>query len=155
MLADKSFCLDSNTDLKQSHQYYVQVQMFVCNVDAAQFIVWTPTVLIINSLSRDHPFLSCAWPKLIAFFKDHIAPELLTHRIELNVARQEAAAAPVSLYCICQKPYDKAVNMIGCDNPDCRYQWFHFICLKIKRAPNGKWICKYCRNARPNKKQKK
>ena len=37
--------------------------------------------------------------------------------------------------------------MIGCDNPNCKIEWFHFACLKITEAPKGKrkWYCPDCR----------
>ena len=31
--------------------------------------------------------------------------------------------------------------MIECDNPDCKYQWFHFKCAGIEYVPDGKWFC--------------
>ena len=34
--------------------------------------------------------------------------------------------------------------MIGCDNENCKYQWIHFTCKKLKRQPKGVWYCKEC-----------
>jgi hypothetical protein len=34
--------------------------------------------------------------------------------------------------------------MIGCDNDDCRIQWFHLACVGLKRAPSGSWYCNEC-----------
>lgn len=47
------------------------------------------------------------------------------------------------LYCICHsKSYG---NMIGCDNDDCEFQWFHYECVGITQQPSGEWLCPTCR----------
>ncbi|XP_050056013.1 inhibitor of growth protein 5-like [Aphis gossypii] len=52
-------------------------------------------------------------------------------------------------YCLCtQVSYAK---MIGCDNPDCPVEWFHFTCVKLIIKPKGKWFCPICLK---NKKKK-
>ncbi|CAH1725682.1 inhibitor of growth protein 5-like [Aphis gossypii] len=52
-------------------------------------------------------------------------------------------------YCFCvQVSYGK---MIGCDNPDCPIEWFHFGCVKLTTKPKGKWYCPRCLT---NKKKK-
>jgi len=47
-------------------------------------------------------------------------------------------------YCFCQK--NEPGDMIGCDNPNCRYKWFHFGCVGITAAPaEGEiWYCPEC-----------
>ncbi|CAH1731004.1 inhibitor of growth protein 5-like isoform X1 [Aphis gossypii] len=45
-------------------------------------------------------------------------------------------------YCLCnQVSYGE---MIGCDNPDCPIEWFHFACVKLTTKPKGKWFCPKC-----------
>ncbi|KAF0691028.1 inhibitor of growth protein 5-like isoform X2, partial [Aphis craccivora] len=45
-------------------------------------------------------------------------------------------------YCLCnQVSYGE---MIGCDNPDCPIEWFHFACVKLITKPKGKWFCPKC-----------
>ncbi|XP_060853817.1 inhibitor of growth protein 4-like [Rhopalosiphum padi] len=52
-------------------------------------------------------------------------------------------------YCLCnQVSYGK---MVGCDNPDCPIEWFHFECVKLTTKPKGKWFCSKCLK---NKKKK-
>uniref|UniRef100_A0A9J7X1W8 Inhibitor of growth family, member 5a n=1 Tax=Cyprinus carpio carpio TaxID=630221 RepID=A0A9J7X1W8_CYPCA len=43
-------------------------------------------------------------------------------------------------YCLChQVSYGE---MIGCDNPDCPIEWFHFACVDLTTKPKGKWyVC--------------
>ncbi|KAH0509310.1 Inhibitor of growth protein 5 [Microtus ochrogaster] len=41
-------------------------------------------------------------------------------------------------YCLChQVSYGE---MIGCDNPDCPIEWFHFACVDLTTKPKGKWL---------------
>ncbi|XP_078115789.1 inhibitor of growth protein 5a isoform X1 [Sander vitreus] len=45
-------------------------------------------------------------------------------------------------YCLChQVSYGE---MIGCDNPDCPIEWFHFACVDLASKPKGKWFCPRC-----------
>lgn len=45
-------------------------------------------------------------------------------------------------YCLChQVSYGE---MIGCDNPDCQTEWFHFACVNLTEKPKGKWYCPRC-----------
>ncbi|XP_058800193.1 inhibitor of growth protein 3-like [Phymastichus coffea] len=46
-------------------------------------------------------------------------------------------------YCICnQVSYG---NMIACDNDLCSYEWFHYACVNLTIAPEGKWYCPKCK----------
>ncbi|GAV76626.1 PHD domain-containing protein/ING domain-containing protein [Cephalotus follicularis] len=45
-------------------------------------------------------------------------------------------------YCFCnQVSYGE---MVACDNPDCKIEWFHFGCVGLKEHPKGKWYCSDC-----------
>jgi hypothetical protein len=49
-----------------------------------------------------------------------------------------------SVYCYCQQ--EEYGRMVGCDNNDCPYEWFHLDCLKLKALPkSSKWYCPDCR----------
>jgi hypothetical protein len=43
------------------------------------------------------------------------------------------------VYCFCN--YISYGNMIKCDNPTCKREWFHFHCVGLKNQPKGKWFC--------------
>ena len=43
------------------------------------------------------------------------------------------------VYCFCN--YISYGNMIKCDNPHCKREWFHFHCVGLKNQPKGKWFC--------------
>lgn len=52
-------------------------------------------------------------------------------------------------YCLChQVSYGE---MIGCDNPDCPIEWFHFACVGLTIKPKGKWYCPKCTQDRKKK----
>ncbi|GAB1604541.1 inhibitor of growth protein 4-like isoform X2 [Argonauta hians] len=52
-------------------------------------------------------------------------------------------------YCLChQVSYGE---MIGCDNPDCPIEWFHFACVGLSTKPKGKWYCPRCQEERKKK----
>ncbi|XP_013418950.1 inhibitor of growth protein 4 isoform X2 [Lingula anatina] len=52
-------------------------------------------------------------------------------------------------YCLChQVSYGE---MIGCDNPDCPIEWFHFACVGLTTKPKGKWFCPKCTAERKKK----
>lgn len=66
--------------------------------------------------------------------------------IELpKFVEQKAVQSTERLYCHCRCPYDEVSEMIACDNPNCRVEWFHFDCVGITIAPKGNWFCPDCR----------
>ncbi|XP_063710544.1 inhibitor of growth protein 4-like isoform X2 [Symsagittifera roscoffensis] len=52
-------------------------------------------------------------------------------------------------YCLCQQV--SYGEMIGCDNPDCPIEWFHFNCVGLSAKPKGKWFCSRCSAERKKK----
>lgn len=67
------------------------------------------------------------------------------------------------IYCICRQV--SFGNMIGCDNPECKIEWFHYDCVGLKEPPDPKssWYCPDCaremerkgKEAKDNKETKK
>eukprot|EP00808_Paulinella_micropora_P011448 g18471.t1 len=57
---------------------------------------------------------------------------------------EEPAVAESSeeVFCTCRKP--SWGDMVGCDGENCRYEWFHFECMGLRRKPKGKWYCPDC-----------
>lgn len=45
-------------------------------------------------------------------------------------------------YCFCNEM--SYGDMIACDNPTCRREWFHYPCVGIVTPPKGKWFCTDC-----------
>ncbi|QDZ25456.1 PHD finger protein ING [Chloropicon primus] len=50
-------------------------------------------------------------------------------------------------YCYCNRV--SFGNMVGCDNDDCPWEWFHIACVGIlpENMPKGKWYCPECRKS--------
>ncbi|KAG2554853.1 PHD finger protein ING1-like [Panicum virgatum] len=45
-------------------------------------------------------------------------------------------------YCFCnQVSYGE---MVACDNPNCKIEWYHIGCVGVKELPKGKWYCPSC-----------
>lgn len=56
-------------------------------------------------------------------------------------------------YCLCnQVSYGE---MVGCDNPNCPIEWFHYGCVGISDPPKGKWYCPKCTAIMSKKKGRK
>jgi len=45
-------------------------------------------------------------------------------------------------YCLCNQV--SFGEMVGCDNPECQIEWFHYGCVGLTEAPAGKWFCPPC-----------
>ncbi|XP_077229694.1 RING/FYVE/PHD zinc finger superfamily protein isoform X2 [Tasmannia lanceolata] len=55
-------------------------------------------------------------------------------------------------YCFCnQVSYGE---MVACDNPDCKIEWFHYGCVGLKEQPKGKWYCSNCTGMQKRRKGK-
>lgn len=52
------------------------------------------------------------------------------------------------LYCYCDQV--SFGEMIGCDNPDCPIEWFHYDCVGLEAPPPGKWYCRKCSQSKDN-----
>ncbi|PAV22816.1 hypothetical protein PNOK_0277300 [Pyrrhoderma noxium] len=68
----------------------------------------------------------------------------------------EADADDGRVYCICDG--HSYGEMIGCDQPGCKREWFHLMCVGLSEAPKGVWYCEECtatrkKNARNGKKR--
>ncbi|KAF8543313.1 inhibitor of growth proteins N-terminal histone-binding-domain-containing protein [Trichophaea hybrida] len=50
------------------------------------------------------------------------------------------------LYCVCQQV--SYGSMVGCDDKDCPYEWFHWGCVHLTEEPRGKWYCPACTERR-------
>ncbi|KAG5560526.1 hypothetical protein RHGRI_003745 [Rhododendron griersonianum] len=81
-----------------------------------------------------------------------------------TAATSAAAANPTSMdldlpvdpneptYCFCnQVSYGE---MVACDNPDCKIEWFHYGCVGLNQQPKGKWYCSECVGMQKRKKGK-
>ena len=159
---------------KHNYYSQVQAQLLVTEEMCCDFVCWTEKDIFMESIMVDPNFKNHI-PKLKNFFCTYILPELLTHsfkdgRLPLAseeyitpvkngdevVEASEEDIAPVKngdevveeeraeKYCVCGE--DKPGTwMIGCDNPECPVEWYHYSCVGIKRKPKGDWYCKKCK----------
>ncbi|GMR48545.1 hypothetical protein PMAYCL1PPCAC_18740, partial [Pristionchus mayeri] len=66
----------------------------------------------------------------------------------LNVPVVEMPVDPNEpVYCTCNQV--SFGEMVCCDNPDCKVEWFHFQCVGMTAGPpqHVKWFCEICRPA--------
>ncbi|KAL3843252.1 hypothetical protein ACJMK2_021194 [Sinanodonta woodiana] len=160
--------------LKRKHQYYYQVQchLLVSENEFCDFIVWTEKDCQCERIPVDNEFCQNMLMQSKQFFESAILPELIgklysrptiSDKTVVPVVSNTLACASNSsvgniagacgttdqniLICICQTLYNPDTDdVIGCDDENCPYMWFHFKCMKIKRVPKGAWICPVCRN---------
>ena len=80
--SQKSFCLEEeNGDLmlKVEHAYYyqVQLQMKICHVEYADFVLWREEDMFVQRIAIDKEFIDDAINKTVPFIKLAILPELV------------------------------------------------------------------------------
>jgi len=122
------------------------MQLALCEVSYCDFVVWTPKGLVTNRIQPDHSYFTEIKPKLDYFFTKFILPELLTRYLQHPsplispqddpplAPSQDNDPPPQNIYCYCRQGEDGR-QMIGCDNHNCPYQWFHFECVGLSRQP--------------------
>eukprot|EP01129_Flabellula_baltica_P006269 TRINITY_DN2329_c0_g1_i1.p1 TRINITY_DN2329_c0_g1~~TRINITY_DN2329_c0_g1_i1.p1 ORF type:complete len:228 (+),score=60.17 TRINITY_DN2329_c0_g1_i1:17-700(+) len=63
--------------------------------------------------------------------------------VEMSTVLPEVPIDPNEpVYCLCRRI--SFGEMIGCDNDDCKYEWFHFPCVGLTAPVQGKWYCPIC-----------
>ncbi|EJW04178.1 hypothetical protein EDEG_01528 [Edhazardia aedis USNM 41457] len=118
-------------------------------IDAAEQIdeISTSFVKILKSEKEIEKSLQ----NLLNFIDDQILDienELDLFKENCALAAIEAKASSINalvdeVFCICRK--EARGNMIGCDNTDCKIEWFHLECVGLVTPPKGKWQCPECR----------
>ena len=91
--------------------------------------------MFVVGVSRDDALVSDMMPRLCAFVKRCVIPELQTRHMQ-HVSRSESLTVSETmsdkLYCSCRIPAnDKDLydDMVGCDTHNCPHgEWFHFTC---------------------------
>ena len=133
----KSFL--NHQGLVHTHKYYMQVQgqLLLCLLQYCNLVVWTTVEFVSFRIYKDIPFTEKLLTKLTKFFVRNLLPELMTHRL-LNKEHYDCDNLS-EVYCFCHK--EEYGKMIQCDNPQCKYVWFHYRCVNLTRAPKGSWYC--------------
>ena len=159
-----SFCLEKDNSglrLKIDHAYYyqVQLQMKICQVEYADFVLWREEEMFFHRIVMDREFIDDAINHAESFIKLAILPELVgkwftKQNVTLNEHQtpQQLDHDKENSWCYCKKGEDYGA-MIDCDNDQCPIQWFHFSSLKMtpSQAPKGKWYCPECHKSKKGK----
>ena len=155
---------DGEISLDKDHAYYYQVQcqLLVSDVKSCDFVVWTSKDFFSQRIIVDPPF--CQEMTLLCsnFFKKCILPELVGKMFSKPSQPQPSSCTTVNnnqpeqlIICTCRTVYNEETDdVIGCDNENCLYVWFHFKCARIKNIPKGQWYCKYCKGNMANDSKK-
>ena len=148
-LRQRDFFLSEQKTLKKSHKYYaqIQLQLFVCEMEQCELVVWTPKWLYHVAVEKDSSFITMMLDVLKRFFATAIVPELLTRELEQGL-KEPRDNSKDPLYCFCNSKHNDRETWIGCVAVDCKRQWFHPQCVRIKRLPKGKWYCPDCRKTK-------
>lgn len=142
---DNNFCLEHTNGtlrLKRTLAYYLQVQTQVAVHCFAycDFVVWTPQSL--HRVKNDDAFLEKLLPSAREFFTHVILPKLFAQYFTWTNT-VFTSSTDKNRFCYCQGP--EAGKMLACDGAGCKYKWFHYTCLEIRRAPKQKlWLCQEC-----------
>ena len=136
---DKNFPLDLNSLIKINHEYYYQVQgqmLVLGNRNYCDFYIWSKNEQKICRVEKNYSFCQNMLVQLKNVFTLKILPEVLTRSMMPNYDN------PNRKYCVCGRPSFEP--MIACDSSKCQFEWFHFGCVQILKAPKGKWFCTDC-----------
>ena len=159
----KKFCLQrletGLLQLSREHPYHLQcqLQMHVTRRQYCDFVVWHDAGLHVERLTIDSQQLKDAIAKAEQFFRLCALPELCgkwytrSHKplSEIQPADIYSEEEDDGRWCYCRD--SKGGDMVACDNKNCGIKWFHMSCLKMTKAPSGKWLCPSCH---PTKKKK-
>ena len=162
----KIFCLQlsegGGLKLSKTHSYYyqVQTQIYVCNKDFADFVVWTEKDVHIERVPPDEAFWNEKSQRACDLFHHVIMPELVAKYYSKKAMKENfQVQKPIDAtddsktlqdqgtggdtWCLSRDKEDG--KMIACDNSDCPFVWFHYACVGIKRKPKGRWLCPKCK----------
>ena len=97
---EKVSCMENvagKIQLRKSHQYYyqIQTQVFVCNVDYCDFVIWTEEGLLHDRMEPDHALWDEICERATGFFKRAVLPELVgKYFSKIQPATSAAAQGP-------------------------------------------------------------
>lgn len=123
--------LDENLKLKETHNYYAQIQgqMGVTGLTKCFFVVYTTKETRCQVIHFDDIFWADMLDILKSFYLKYVVPEIVTGRLE-----KQLSAAMNS--CVC-KEKNKSGVIITCKTCS---RCYHLKCVNLRRKPN-EWHC--------------
>ena len=123
--------------------------------------MYTNEDLHVERIVMDSKFMEENLPKASNLFENSILPEMLGHWFSRSDDDIPSTSRSIDMqksdqaqYCYCQE--GEHGEMVGCDNRECPYQWFHLDCLNLNKPPKGKlWYCPDCRKLDKCKRKRK
>ncbi|KAK9383691.1 uncharacterized protein V2V93DRAFT_362493 [Kockiozyma suomiensis] len=67
-------------------------------------------------------------------------PAIVALKADPHSSSNDPESEPV--YCYCQQV--SYGEMVACDGPDCKREWFHLPCVGLSAPPKGSWFCNEC-----------
>jgi len=118
--------------------------MCILGVEFCDFIVYakcSPPSLVVVKIKINLEFCEILIRKCEQSFKKNVLKELITRELENQTCElpgddsctQPDAVDVEKTWCISTET--ECGRMVKCDNEDCRYQWFHYKCVNIRRKP--------------------
>ncbi|XP_066930891.1 uncharacterized protein [Clytia hemisphaerica] len=168
---DNDFCMEKEEGtenkykLKQDHPYYyqVQLQMLITGIPRSYFIVYSPTVSLIQEIFIDPDFLNEKVPISKQFYVNVILPELTSKWYsrkysdipEFAIENTSSVAENDSedLCCTCNREVNE--DIIVCGDKSCVVRVYHLKCVGLDSAPKRKWFCPYCSKKKTRKSKTK
>ncbi len=152
---EKDFCLEERDgifNLKRNHSYYyqVQMQMVVCDVNSAFFVVWSEKESFIEMINIDNSFIERNLEIASKFFKLCILPELTAKWYSRRNQTAENKNLQSDVCCYCQQA--KPGPTVDCQSSSCLIKTYHISCLHLDSKPQGKWFCPSCPSRRKKRK---
>ena len=117
--------------------------MLVTGFEKNCFYIWTKAKtdkFFLITIQKDNDFLKKLTENFNHLFEVVILPELVSRKSDVEKTENEKS------YCICKRP--SFLPMIACDGANCKIEWFHYACVKIKKAPRNNWYCEECKSKR-------
>ena len=113
--------------------------MFIHNLNDGHFLIFCkqkPNESILISVTWENNLLRNILEKFEQYFHKIPLPETVTRKSDISNENDRKA------YCFCKGT--SFGNMIAWDCSTCSYEWFHYGCVDITRAPKGTWFWNDC-----------
>ena len=135
--------LNGEVLLKQNHSYYyqIQTQLLVTGYDACDFFVWTEKDHSLTRVQANIELQNEIISKSKAFFSKILLRELVAkYYTESNKENTNSSI------CICNMTDTEDDEVIiKCSKKDCKIKLLHQKCMRLRKVPKSKWLCKDCK----------